>query len=117
MPGELKPQSGELKITRGRLEEVRVYEITESELDTLEQGSLGSLHLNFAIFLVSIASGFLIPLLDSTQESERVFIAYTIIVVVGYLVGAFLFIQWLMTRKDLNKTIKKIRDRLESPEE
>ena len=44
-----------LRVRRGRVESVDLYEIKDTELDTLEKGTPADLQLNFAIFLLSLA--------------------------------------------------------------
>ena len=100
------------RFTRGKLTEVRVYEVQESELSTLERGSPNSIFLNFSIFLASTATSFWIALNDSSVESEKTFIVYTVIIVVGYAITIILITLWLRNRNDFSKTIKKIRDRI-----
>ena len=45
-----------LLVRRGRVDAVNLYEVKEHELELLEKGAAGTLQLNFAIFLFSIAS-------------------------------------------------------------
>ena len=49
------PSDSFVKVRRGKVESVDLYEIKDSELDVLEQGTPATLQLNFAIFLFSTA--------------------------------------------------------------
>lgn len=46
------PNDSYVKVRRGKVESVDLYEIKDSELDILEQGTPATLQLNFAIFFV-----------------------------------------------------------------
>lgn len=50
------PDTGEkpLRIVRGRVDEVRVYEVTDAELERLEKGSPESLNFNAGIFFLAL---------------------------------------------------------------
>ena len=48
------------------LGELKVYMVTEEEIDKLGGGSPGSIFLNFAIALLSLSASFLLTLLTTT---------------------------------------------------
>ncbi len=101
-----------IRIIRGRVDYMVVYEVTENELSTLEKGNPNTIFLNFAIFLLSIASSFLIALLTTTIQSDRTFIIFTIITVVGYIIGILLLILWYRGRHSVAELIRSIRNRI-----
>jgi len=105
-----------LKIRRGRVDSLSLYEITEHELATLENGSPSSLYLNFALVLMSTATSFLISLLTTKIESDRTHAIFVIFVVVGYVLGVLLGIIWWQTRQSISVITKRIRERI-PPEE
>ena len=109
--GEKQP-----KIRRGRVDSLDLYEITNYELDILATGSPSSLFLNFAIFLLSTATSFLVALLSTDISSNRIFCIFTIVVVIGYISGVILLLLWLRNRKSISKIIKKIKERIPSEE-
>jgi hypothetical protein len=74
-------------IHRVRLDKLTIFEITESELDALEQGSPESLFLNLAVGVISIAISFSISLATTQIESVKTYSFFVIITVVGYLAG------------------------------
>lgn len=108
--------SGEIgpKIKRGRYDSLELFEVSESELTIIERGSPSSTYLNFAIFLLSIASSFLTTLLTIDLSTKiSLFIIFNIICVIGYLVGVFLLIIWYQNRNEFKEIIEKIRSRME----
>jgi len=90
-----------------------IYEITESELSTIENGSPSSIYLNFAIFLLSIAASFLASLLTNDYTNKQnTLIVFLLITIVGFIIGGFLMILWLRTKNEFDQTINKIKDRM-----
>ncbi|ETW92444.1 MAG: hypothetical protein ETSY1_43610 [Candidatus Entotheonella factor] len=117
-PNPPKEQIAErVKILRGRVDSMSLYEITEYELNLLEQGSPASLHLNFSIFLLSIATSFLITLLSTPIASYRVFTVFVVITAVGFSVGGFLLLLWYKTHRSVKNIIEKIKRRILNVEE
>lgn len=117
MPGnELKVEDTPI-FTRGKLGEVRIYDVTESELDILERGSPNSIFLNFALVLIPTGLSFLIALNDSAVEEDHTFILYTLIVIISFVGGTVLLALWLKCRNVHTDTVNKIRSRMkEEPE-
>lgn len=116
-PNTVKQEYEErIRIIRGRVDSMLVYEVTENELSTLEKGNPNTIFLNFAIFLLSTASSFLIALLTTTPESERTFIVLTIITVVGYIIGVLLLILWYRGRHSVAELIRTIKSRIPTDE-
>lgn len=102
-----------VKVKRHKFDSLTIYEISESELDTIEKGSPSSIYLNFAIFLISIAASFLASLLTNDYSNiQNTFIVFLLITIVGFIIGGFLIILWLRTKNDFDQTIKKIKDRI-----
>lgn len=102
------------RIRRGRVDSLSLYGITDYELEILEKGSPSSIYLNLAIFLLSIATSFLIALCTSTIASVRTFTVFVVLIVVGYVVGIFLLLLWLRDRKSVPDIVKKIKNRIPS---
>ena len=101
-------------ILRGKVNSLTLYEITDYELDVLERGPPNSLYLNILIFLLSIATAFLIALLTTNITSDRIFNIFVIIIVISYIIGLILLVIWYKSRESSNMLIKKIRDRIPS---
>lgn len=112
-PGE-KQSDDNVKIKRGRVDSLSIYEVSDSELTTLERGSTNSIFLNFSIFLLSIAISFLIALLTANFQDKAVIqTIFIVLTVVGFLGGSFLLLFWYRKRDDFKITIQKIRERME----
>ena len=98
-------------IRRGRVDSLSLYEITDHELGILEKGSPSSIYLSFAIFLLSVASSFLVTLWTSTITSDRVFIVLVIIIIVGYALGGLLLLLWFRTRTSILDVARRVKAR------
>lgn len=105
-------ESKPLVVRRGRVESVDLYEIKDSELETLEKGTPAELQLNFAIFLISLAFGAISSLLTATFPNEVTQTVYIIISVVGTLGGVYLVIAWWRTRSEVQQLCKRIKERI-----
>ena len=115
--GSQEKNSGEKPlILRGKVSSVLLYEVTEHELDTLEKGTPTSLFLNFGIALLSISCSFLIALLTTNIESDRLFMVLTFIVIVGFISGIILMCLWWRDRQSSSELIKKIKSRIPDKE-
>lgn len=99
-------------ISRGRIDRLVILEISDAELDTLEQGSPASLFLNFALALLSVAVTIAVALASTEIKSERVFMAFLLVGVVGFVVGLLLLLLWRRQRSSVRLVIKRIRLRL-----
>ena len=102
------------KIVRATIGQLTIYEISEAELITLEKGTPGSIYLNFAIFLLSIAAAFTIAIAETTTASPRIFAAFFITCLVGYIFGVFFLALWIRCLITTPKVSKEIRKRLRS---
>ena len=100
------------EISRGRIKELKLYEISDDELARLEQGSEQSLFLALGIAVLSAAVSFLIALFATTITPDRVFYVFVIVTVVGFVAGIILIILAWYTRKPISKLVQRIRDRL-----
>jgi multidrug transporter EmrE-like cation transporter len=106
----------EIRIIRGKVDSLSLYEITDNELETLEKGSPSSTYLNFAIFLLSVGFSFLVSLLTVKVESMKTYIAFMIFTVIGILAGVILLVLWYRERRSISKVIKKIKGRIPNTE-
>lgn len=111
-PDVQRPQSlPPVEVRRGSFARLTIYEVEESELEILAQGSPDSLFLNFSIFLLSIATSFLVTLI-TVDVSTRVFIVFVSISAIGFFLGLFLLLLWFKNRKSVSLLLRKIRSRL-----
>lgn len=107
--GEVGP-----KIKRARYDSLELFEVSEGELTIIERGSPSSTYLNFAIFLISLAISFLTTLLTVDLTNKIIlFTIFTVVCVIGFMVGIFLTILWLRSKNEFSDVIKKIRNRME----
>lgn len=108
---DAKDTGENIPIKRGRVNSLTVYEVTDYELDQLENGSPVSLFLNFAILFVSIGISFFIALLTTIIESNRVFNIFVIITSISFIAGIILLFLWYRGRKSIKILLNKIKDR------
>jgi hypothetical protein len=101
-----------VKVRRGKVDSLSLYEVTESELQDLERGGPASLFLNFAIFLLSTAVSFLVALLSTDIKSTKIFIVFVLVTLVGFLAGGILLLIWNRSRQSTREIIQKIKDRM-----
>jgi len=101
-----------VKVRRGKVDSLTVYEVTESELKDLERESPANLFLNFAIFLLSTAVSFLVALFSTEIKSTRTFCVFVIIAVVGVIGGGILLLIWNRSRETTSVIIQRIKSRV-----
>ena len=102
-----------VKVKRARYDSLELFEVSENELSIIERGSPSSTYLNFSIFLLSIALSFLTTLLTvDFKEKQTLFIIFTIICVLGFMIGVFLAIVWFKSKNEFDEVLKKIRERM-----
>jgi hypothetical protein len=110
----MQNQSQELApaIRRGRIDSITIYEISDSELNTLEFGSPDSIYLNFSIALISVCLSFLISLLTTTIDSIYIYIIFIVLIIICGIVGLILFVIWFKKRESTSDLINQIRNRV-----
>ena len=101
-----------LRIRRGRVDSVDLYEIKDSELELFEKGSPAELNLNFAIFLLSIAFTSICALATATFANPQTEDIFTIAAIVSVIIGAFLLLSWYRSRTSLREVCSQIRRRI-----
>lgn len=113
---EKATESTPLRVRRGRVASVDLYEVKDSELDIIEKGSPASVQLNFAVFLLSLAFSSILSLCTATFKSDVVQTIFVLAAVVGVLMGAYLLIIWYKTRTTISTIVRGIKARMEPPE-
>lgn len=111
----LAPRSNtetQLRIRRGRVESVDLYEIKDTELELLERGSPADLQLNFSVFLLSIAFSGICALSTATFSNSKVETAFVVVTVCSLLIGIYLALSWWRNRTSLKQACKRIRERI-----
>lgn len=108
-------ESKPLEVRRGRVASVDLYEIKDSELDILENGTQANIQLNFAIFLLSLAFSSIATLCTAIFKEAMAQTVFLLVAIVGILMGAYLLLCWWKTRKSITVVVKGIRNRIEVP--
>ncbi|MGB4767680.1 MAG: hypothetical protein WBP22_00315 [Candidatus Saccharimonas sp.] len=112
MTNEKNPTNeGEITVDIARLGSIQVYQITEDELNMIEMGTPNSNYLNFSVALLSVFISFLITLLTTKIEDDRVFNFFLLTAIVTVIIGVILLIIWLKSRYSSRNIFKKIRAR------
>lgn len=104
-----------IRVNRGRVDSIDLFEVKENELDALEHGASGDLLLNVAIALLSVALSILVTIFTAAFTSEFVRQIVTIIMVVGFVTGPILIIFWFRDRNTARAVINRIRSRVSIP--
>ncbi len=109
-------ENSTIRVRRGPVDSLDVYEITEEELTALSSGGTPGLFLNMCLFLGSSAISFLIALVTTKIDSTRAFCVFVIIDVVSWIGSALFLILWLFTRRNTKQVVKRIKNRMPSEE-
>lgn len=100
-------------IITGRIDSWKSYEVKEEELETIEKGSPTATYFNISIALLTTAISFLTTLiLVDLSSRPKVFIIFSLLTIVGFIVGGILLLLWSQTKNDVKIVCKKIRDRI-----
>jgi len=103
-------------IHRVPLDKLRIFEITEAELESLERASPGSILFNLAVATISVALSFSIALTTTKIDSLRTFCVFVIVTVVAWIAGITFSLFCFSLRKSLKSVSKEIRSRIPPPE-
>jgi hypothetical protein len=105
--------SGDLSIAvrRARIDSLVIYEVTAHELEALSKDSPSDIYLNFAIFLLSTATSFLITLTSTDVSSNRTFTIFVVVAVIGYSLGSVLLCLWWRSRASSTFVAAEIKKR------
>jgi hypothetical protein len=103
-----------LKIRRGRVVSVDLYEVKDSELDLLEKGSPAETKFNFALTFLSLSLS-CIGTLCTTETFKWPIVKsiYVNISIVGLLLGIYLMFTWWQSRESISDVVKAIKCRME----
>ena len=97
------------------LGELKVYEISEAELERFAGGPPGQIDLNFALALLPVALTILITLQTATFAGAGpryvYWIAFWILLVQGIYFGA----KWWLNRGKFSRLIEEVRGRMPEP--
>jgi hypothetical protein len=99
-------------IRRGLVKELKIYDVTEAELQQLERGSPGSILLDFAIGLLSIGASTLLTLLAVPIASSRVFTVYICVALITTISGTVCLVLWRRNHLSVRNIVTEIRSRI-----
>ena len=100
------------QIRYARFDTLTIYEISDSELESLHRGSPDSIFLNIGIFLISCAITLIVTLLTTHVESDRLYIVFVVIAVVAFVGAIVLLLLWWRNRQSVSNIVATIRKRL-----
>ena len=98
-------------IHRVPIQQLTIFDITESELETLEQGSPESIFLNLAVATLSVAISLTATLATATISDDRTYYVFVILVAIGYIAAITFGLLWFRSRKSVKCVIEEIRSR------
>lgn len=101
-----------VRVRRGRVESVDLYEIKDMELDQFENGTPGDLQLNFAIFLISLAFSAISALATATFANPTVENTFLFVAIIGVIGGLYFVISWWRSRSTIKGLCQRIRQRI-----
>ncbi len=101
-----------LRIIRGPLDSLSLYEITDYELSIMEEGTPSSTFLNFAIFFFSIGASFFTTLCTVTLPINSIYVIFVVLTATGLSASVVLFVLWYRARSKVTDLIKKIKARV-----
>lgn len=106
----------EVEIKRGRVGSISLFEITDAELQIIEHGSPSSLLVNIAFFAASAFLSFLIVLLTTKIESDRIFVVFVLVTIVSCVTTVICSLVAYRMRGGVGDVIKKIKARVPGAE-
>jgi hypothetical protein len=109
-PDESRPAPPIVRVAP--LQELRVYQISESELEKLERGSPESIHLSLALAFLPAALTLLITLQTVDITKPRIYNAYLFSFLLLALQGGVSLIRWWRARGTVRDIVQEIRDRM-----
>ena len=102
-----------LRVNLAQVDSVNLYEITENELETMENGP-PTHDLNFAISLFTISITVAIALVTSGFKSERAELIFIIVGIIAFIASLYLVSRWWQANKSFKKVASSIRGRKHS---
>ncbi|MBY0522195.1 MAG: acetate uptake transporter family protein [Gemmataceae bacterium] len=97
------------------LGELRIYTVTEAELDTISRGSPGSIFLNFAIGLLPLGFSFLLTLLTTRIEATVALVFFVSGCIIFFLAGIICAVLAYYYHSSTAMVIQTIKDRMPPP--
>ena len=103
---------GSTIVRKSIVEYVNIYEVTETELNNLENGGQYALKFDIGISLISIAVTCIIFLLSSSFSIDIIRDCFLFVAIIGAMLGIVLLILGWRQRKTISSTIESIKSRM-----
>ena len=102
-----------IPIREGKLESIRIYQVTEEELDLLEKGNVTPLYLSLCIasFSIAISSTWAFFNISEDLSIDKQVIITAVMLVCYLSSGVSLYI-WSISKRQRNQIISKIKRRM-----
>src|SRR5437773_6268200 len=97
------------------LGELKVYAVTEAELDELERGSPASIHLNFALFFWGTAASLFVTIRTVSFAADRAFYVFLVAFAATVIAALVFSVLWFVQHRSAKSLIKRIRNRMPPP--
>lgn len=94
------------------LGELKVYEISEAELEKLQNGPPGQVHLSFSLAQLPAALTIFITIQTVDIASNRVYYAYWIAFWLLFVQGLISLTRWWFAGRSLDSLVRDIRSRM-----
>lgn len=105
-----------LVVRRARVGSVDLYEIKDSELDTLASGSPATLELTFGITLLSIAFTTLGTIVSTEKfKNDTIKLIFVLTTIVGFVLSPYFFARWFLAKSSIKKLVSQIKSRMPPP--
>lgn len=108
-----KYEGSSVRVNRGCVDSITIYEVTESELCELEAGSPTGYLFDAFIACISAFISIFSTLMVSKVESDRVFCVLVVLIVGTFFGGVVSLLVWLACRKKRKTISMKIRARIQ----
>ena len=112
MAAEQTEDSIQLRLFRGPVDSLSLHEITDYELDLLEQGMADSKPIGFSIMIL-LASLFGVVVLPTIElDIGLLFFAIVLLIISGLGISAVMFVVWKRSCSRSKRLYEKIRARV-----
>lgn len=105
-----------MRVTRGKVDSIVLYEVTEDELQTLEHGPANATYFNFAIALIPLGVSLFVTIFTVTITSVATLAIFFSTGLICLLAGVILLIVWYRTEDSAKGLIRRIRERVHNTE-